>query len=218
MKSKANKADIKIIVVGNSGTGKTSFCSRWVKNSFNEKYRATIMTDFSYKIFKYNGYDYKIQLWDLAGQDKNIHTTKTLAKNAHGCIIFCDITNIKTRNDTLKWKVSIKENSNFPGTREPSPCFLIENKMDLVSEEEAKNTSDIAEFSQSNDFVNFFRTSAKTGDNIEDAMNYIVSSTIDKLEEYQQKYGDNEKERNSFISLTPQDPDTKKKLEEDCNC
>lgn len=214
------KADLKIVVVGNSGTGKTSFCNRWVKNYFSEKYRATIMSDFSYKIFKYNGFNYKIQLWDLAGQDKNIHTTKILAKNAHGCLIFSDITNIKTKNDTLKWKASLDENSNFPGGEEPSPCFLIENKIDLVSEEVVKDTREVAEFSERNGFLNFFRTSAKTGENIEEVMGYILTYTIDKLEEEEQKNGNaNKKERDSVITLAPNDPDTVKKLDgNDCEC
>lgn len=220
MDSSSYKADLKIVVVGNSGTGKTSFCNRWVKNYFSEKYRATIMSDFSYKIFKYNGNNYKIQLWDLAGQDKNIHTTKILAKNAHGCLIFSDITNIKTKNDTLKWKASLDENSNFPDSDEPSPCFLIENKIDLVNEEIIKDTSEVAEFSQNNGFANFFRTSAKTGENIEEVMNYILTYTIDKIDEEEQKTGKiAKKERDSVVTLEPQNPETSKKLNDnDCEC
>lgn len=90
--TKENRADIKIIVIGNSGSGKTSFCYRWVSNSYSDKYKATVMTDFKYKIHKYKGYSYKVQLWDLAGQDKNVHMIKILTKGAHGCLIFCDIT------------------------------------------------------------------------------------------------------------------------------
>lgn len=59
--------DLKIIVVGNSGTGKTSFVNKWTKNTFNETYKATIVSEFGYKIFEYNGKFYRIQLWDLAG-------------------------------------------------------------------------------------------------------------------------------------------------------
>ena len=64
---------IKIIIIGNSGSGKTSFCNRWIKGSFSETYRATIMTDFSEKIYMHNKKEYKISLWDLAGQDRNIY-------------------------------------------------------------------------------------------------------------------------------------------------
>jgi small GTP-binding protein len=60
--------DLKIIVVGNSGTGKTSFVNKWTKNTFSETYKATIVSEFGYKIFEFKGKFYRIQLWDLAGR------------------------------------------------------------------------------------------------------------------------------------------------------
>jgi small GTP-binding protein len=59
--------DLKIIVVGNSGTGKTSFVNKWTKNTFSDAYKATIVSEFGYKIFEHKGKFYRIQLWDLAG-------------------------------------------------------------------------------------------------------------------------------------------------------
>jgi Ras-related protein Rab-7A len=67
MKQKNFRNDLKIIVIGNSGTGKTSFVNKWTKNSFSETYKATIVSEFGYKIFEYKGKFYRIQLWDLAG-------------------------------------------------------------------------------------------------------------------------------------------------------
>ena len=49
---KTTKADIKIIIIGNCDTGKTSFYQLWVKQKFSEKYKATIMTDFNFKIYE----------------------------------------------------------------------------------------------------------------------------------------------------------------------
>jgi small GTP-binding protein len=99
MMHKNTKADLKIVVVGNCNTGKTSFCHLWVKNEFSDKYKATIMTDFNYKIKEYKGEFYKVQIWDIAGQDRNIGTTKLLTKDAHGCIIFSDITNKRSLDE-----------------------------------------------------------------------------------------------------------------------
>jgi Ras-related protein Rab-7A len=59
--------DLKIVVIGNSGTGKTSFVNKWTKNIFSESYKATIVSEFGYKIFEHQGRFYRIQLWDLAG-------------------------------------------------------------------------------------------------------------------------------------------------------
>ena len=178
-----DKRTIKIIIIGNSGSGKTSFCNRWIKGTFSETYRATIMTDFSEKIHKYNNKEYKISLWDLAGQDRNIHTTKILTNNALCCLVFCDITNIKSRNDTLKWKKSVDDNSTFLNTQNKIPCFLIENKIDLVDESTVKDISELSEFSQKNNFSGFYRTSAKTGENVDFIMNSIIGYIINKLME-----------------------------------
>ena len=186
------------IIIGNSGSGKTSFCNRWIKGTFSEKYKATILTDFSEKIHTYNNKEYKISLWDLAGQDRNIQTTKILTKNALCCLVFCDITNIKTRNDTLKWKCSVDENSTFLNTENKIPCFLIENKIDLVDENTVKNISELSEFSQKNNFSGFYRTSAKTGENVDFIMNSIIGFAINKLEELSKNIEKKEQRNSSF--------------------
>lgn len=67
--NKNTKNELKIIVVGNSGTGKTSFVNKWTKNTFDIVYKATIVSEFSYKISEFKGKFYKIQLWDLAGKN-----------------------------------------------------------------------------------------------------------------------------------------------------
>ena len=93
------RSDLKIIVIGTSGTGKTSFVNKWTKNIFNETYKATIVSEFGFKIFDYEGKLYRIQLWDLAGQDKNAMVTKIFAKDAHGCVVMSDATNSQTREE-----------------------------------------------------------------------------------------------------------------------
>ena len=91
------RRDIKIIVIGNEGTGKAQFINKWTKNIFSETYKPTIVSEYGFKMYEKNGKLYRIQLWDLAGQDKNAMITKIFAKDAHGCIIMSDATNIITR-------------------------------------------------------------------------------------------------------------------------
>ena len=93
------RSDLKIIVIGTSGTGKTSFVNKWTKNIFNDTYKATIVSEFGFKVFEDNGKFYRIQLWDLAGQDKNAMVTKIFAKDAHGCVVMSDATNTQTRDE-----------------------------------------------------------------------------------------------------------------------
>ena len=86
------RTDLKILVIGSSGTGKTSFVNKWTKNIFNEEYKATIVSEFGFKVFEHEGKLYRIQIWDLAGQDKNATVTKIFAKDSHGCVIVTDAT------------------------------------------------------------------------------------------------------------------------------
>ena len=93
------RSNLKIIVIGTSGTGKTSFVNKWTKNIFSDTYKATIVSEFGFKIFENEGKLYRIQLWDLAGQDKNAMVTKIFAKDAHGCVVMSDATNSSTREE-----------------------------------------------------------------------------------------------------------------------
>ena len=95
----AFRSDLKIIVIGTSGTGKVEFVNKYTKNIFSDTYKATIVSEFGFKIFEQKGKLYRIQLWDLAGQDKNSMVTKIFAKDAHGCVIMSDATNIHSRDE-----------------------------------------------------------------------------------------------------------------------
>jgi GTPase Era involved in 16S rRNA processing len=83
-------------------------------------------------------------------------------------------------NRTIKWKNSIDENARFFDGL-PLPCILIENKVDLVSPEEAKNDSEFKEFSQKNKFIGCFRSSAKMGININESMEFLIQNIVDRL-------------------------------------
>ena len=177
------KSIIKIVIVGNSGTGKTSFCNKWMKDKFIDEYQATIMSDFSYKIYEYKGNYYKIQFWDIGGQDKNIYTTKVFSKGAHGCLIVSDITNPETLDKALLWKKAIEENTKFIDGN-PIPILLIQNKIDLVNKDDLTNNNEISKFVEINKFINYFNTSCKDGTNINESMDYLLSIIIDKINEY----------------------------------
>ena len=92
------RSDLKIIVIGTSGTGKTSYVNKWTKNVFSDEYRPTIVSEFGFKVFEHEGKLYRIQLWDLAEQDKTSAVTKIFAKDSQSCIILSDA----TKPDTLE--------------------------------------------------------------------------------------------------------------------
>ena len=213
--SKTTKNDIKIIVVGNSGTGKTSFVNKWIKDTFDESYKATIVSEFSFKVIDYKDKSYKIQLWDLAGMDQNICITKIFSKDSHGCIVVSDITNEKTLPECVKWKNTVDETTKFIDDSY-IPAILIRNKVDLL-EENNDNDNDnddenmIKEFCEKNKFLRCFKTSAKTGTNIEEAMNFLISNIIDRMDKIAQS-GSNpfEKQRESLVLQKSKNSDNNK--------
>ena len=211
--SKTTKNDIKIIVVGNSGTGKTSFVNKWIKDTFDESYKATIVSEFSFKVIDYKDKSYKIQLWDLAGMDQNICITKIFSKDSHGCIVVSDITNEKTLPECVKWKNTVDETTKFIDDSN-IPAILIRNKVDLLEENNDNDNDDenmIKEFCEKNKFLRCFKTSAKTGTNIEEAMNFIISNIIDRMDKIAQS-GSNpfEKQRESLVLQKSKNSDNNK--------
>ena len=174
------KNELKIIVIGNSNTGKTSFVNKWTKGTFTDFYKATVVSEFSYKIFQYKDKFYRIQLWDLAGQDQNTHITKIFSKNSHGCIVLCDITNKDTLKDTLKWKESVDESTRFIDG-EILPSVLVQNKIDLVEEEALKDEEEIKKFAEENKFIGYFRTSVKMGVGVDECMEFLISNILERI-------------------------------------
>ena len=201
------RTDIKIVVLGNSGTGKTSFCNLWVNNEFNEEYKPTIMSEFSFKMYNYKGNYYKVQIWDLAGQDKNIYTSKVFTKGAHGCLILYDAENQESFENTTKWKKSIDDNTTFVDET-PLPITLVQNKIDLVDPENLeKDEEELKKFVEDNGFLTFSRTSCKNKQNINETMDHLLSNIIDRLEEYHKK-NNLPMDDNKRTSIVIQNPST----------
>ena len=181
------RTDIKIVVLGSSGTGKTSFCNLWINNTFSEEYKATVMSEFSFKMYNYKGNYYKVQVWDLAGQDKNIYTSKVFTKGAHGCLILYDTQDKKSFENTIKWKKTVDDNTTFiDGT--PLPIVLVQNKIDLVEAEALEgDEEELKKFVDENKFLTFTRTSCKNNQNVNETMDFLLANIIDRLEDYHKK-------------------------------
>ena len=200
--------DIKIILVGNSNSGKTSIANRWTKDQFSPFYKATIASEFSYKLFEHEGIYYKIHLWDLAGQDKSIKVTRVFCNDAHGVIVVSDITkmsNLKDLKDTLEWKNSISEVSKFMDGSD-LPMILLENKVDLIEEDNSDiNINDMiksGELCSKNDFLAIYRTSAKKNININESITFLIKYIIEKLEKISQdEMNEIKNKKNEKISI-----------------
>lgn len=179
------KKDLKIIVIGSSGTGKTSFVQRWLKDEYQDNYKPTILSEFGYKIFKYEEILFRVQLWDIGGQDKSPAVTKIFAKDSHGCLILTDINNKKTLDEALIWKQLVEEESLFTDG-DKIPFLLIQNKIDLINNEDniKKIEKETKEFCEKNKFVNYFLASAKSNKNINESMDFFLEHIIKRLLTY----------------------------------
>ena len=218
--SKPNtRGDIKIIVVGNSGTGKTCLCGVGTNNDFKGTYKATIMTDYSNKIFKYKGSSYKVYLWDIGGQDRNVHVTKVLTKDAFGCLVMCDCKDQKSLEETLKWKKAIESNTKFKDGKD-LPMFLVQNKIDLLTEDELKDETKIKEFAKTNNFTSYTRTSAKMKIGIEETMESLLGLIIERVDKYEKDSNTKvfSEERKSIVIEKQKEKTTIEKIDNNKGC
>ena len=122
---------IKVILVGNSGVGKTAIINRFYNNSFSEIMNSTIVMNFIEKDVKIKGKFVKLSIWDTAGQEQYKSCNKLFIKNSKIVIFVYDITDKKTFNDLEFWyNFILKELGETPS------IALVGNKLDLVNKEE----------------------------------------------------------------------------------
>jgi len=165
---------MKILVVGDSGVGKTSIVSRYFSGYFENNTIPTIGYDFTTKLYAKSSEKLcRLQVWDVAGQERYQAVSKLYARNVAGCLVVCDVTNPKTLENTLKWKKIIEE---FSEAKIPIPYVLMQNKIDMIIESENEFTKEeyLKEFAEINGFVGFFQTSAKNNINLEESFDFLV--------------------------------------------
>ena len=165
--------DIKIIIIGDVSTGKTSFMKRWITGKFDDEYKITIKYEYNYKVINVNNIIYRVQIWDIGGQDRT-HSclSKIFVKGCHAVFIFSDITVNKTLQNTIIWKNLLNDLPNEFNC----PVILFQNKIDLVEQNKLNETQfEIKKFAEDNNFDSFFRISSKTNEGIDNAMNEIIN-------------------------------------------
>ena len=182
-----NETDIKIIIIGCSGVGKTSFVQRWIKGYFEKSYRPTIVSDFQYKILEWRGKCYRILLWDIGGQDKTPSMAKIFTRDSHGCIVINDISKKDNINETMKWKKVVYDESAFIDG-DKLPFISIQNKIDLL-EGDKDYLNEVMNESQklvdNGDFIGYFMTSVKENINIDEPIKFLIDNIIDRLDKFQ---------------------------------
>lgn len=180
------RTDLKLIVIGCSGAGKTSFVQRWIKGEFENTYKPTVISEFQYKIFECRGNSYRIQLWDIGGQDKSPTMAKIFTRDSHGCIVVCDISRKETFEETMQWKKIVNDESAFIDG-DKLPFILIQNKIDLIKDNnDYLNyiTNETKKMAEDNKFIGYYLTSVKENINVEEPINYLIDNIIERLEKF----------------------------------
>ena len=125
---------LKIVVVGDSGVGKTNIIKRFISNEFSENFKATIGVEFMSKTYKINKHLFKIEIWDTAGQERYKSITAIYYKGAKGALVVYDTTDQSSFNNIDKWILEIKDK-----TSKDIKLMMIGNKIDLVDERKVEN-------------------------------------------------------------------------------
>ena len=171
----------KILVIGELGTGKTSFIKRYVHQFFSDHYRATIGVDFALKLLQWDeeGTIVRLQLWDIAGQERFGNMTRVYYKEAVGAILVYDLTRKDTFSAVDKWKTDLDSKVVLPDGRN-IPCVLIGNKCDQKEPADIeKDIPSMNAFCKQKGFIGWFAASAKANTNVEDACKFLVDRILE---------------------------------------
>ena len=166
---------IKLLLLGDTSVGKSSFINRYFKNFFQEEFLSTIGLDSQNKIIKIFNDKYKLTIWDTAGQERFRSITRNYYKNADGVFLIYDVNDSENYDNITKWVNDIKENNTAVDNK--ITIYLLGNKIDLNqrkidyvrAEEMAKNLG-----------VKYFEISCKLNININEVVNRMVLDVYQK--------------------------------------
>ncbi|CAH1406197.1 unnamed protein product [Nezara viridula] len=153
---------LKLLLIGDSGVGKSCLLLRFADDTYSESYISTIGVDFKIRTIELEGKTIKLQIWDTAGQERFRTITSSYYRGAHGIIVVYDCTDRVSFENLKVWMEEIQRFAS-PDVNK----LLVGNKVDLsdkrqVSEEEAAELA--AKYK-----IPFMETSAKSGNNVENS-------------------------------------------------
>jgi len=190
----------KLLIIGESGVGKTCLLLQFTEGSFTSNHLTTIGIDFKIKIINLEEKQIKLQIWDTAGQERFRTITKTYYKGAHGIILTYDVTDENSFKNIRNWVKQIEQNA------QTNVCkVLVGNKCDR----EDRKVSYDEGLQLANEFkMPFFETSAKS--------NYNVSETFTFLTKDILSISEPKSDKKDVIEIKTDKTDNKKKLKSCC--
>jgi Ras-related protein Rab-2A len=194
----------RIIIVGDTGVGKSCLLLRFSEDKFNENHDVTIGVEFGTRSLKVDNQLIKLQIWDTAGSESFRSITRSFYRRADGVLLVYDVTARHTFENCSYWMSEIRQNGN-----EDVIIFLIGNQADLVSQNEPAEVAvkDAQAFVKENGLSGFIETSAKSGMNVENAFKEFCKVLVGKWKERQES---EPAPKPQMISLTQQTKKEKK--------
>lgn len=205
----------KLLLIGNSGVGKSCILMRYADNSFTENFFNTIGVDFKIKTITLNDQVIKMQIWDTAGQDRFRTLTSSYYRGAHGIIIVYDVTNRDSFDNVRQWMQEIEKFAS-----ENVNKLLVGNKSDLEEQREVTYDEGV-ELAKKFD-IPFLEVSAKNSLHVDDTFTTMATEIQTRfLKEKSQKKdvkNFNMKGNPNSINLNNNTQDVKKDEEKSKNC
>jgi len=161
----------KITIIGDGGVGKTTLIKKYTQGKFQEDYISTIGAQFSIYEYKINSDEIKLFFWDLAGQGDFQTFRSSFYEGSKAIIIVYSLERndmgTKSLKNVTKWYNEMRQHC------EEIPIILFANKTDLVKDPEVDENS-IKELSLKENYLGVYKTSAKTGNGVNDAFKAII--------------------------------------------
>ncbi|KAI9021102.1 small GTPase [Hyaloraphidium curvatum] len=158
----------KIVLIGDSGVGKSNLLSRFTRNEFNLESKSTIGVEFATRSIQVDGKTIKAQIWDTAGQERYRAITSAYYRGAVGALLVYDIAKHNTYENVNRWLKELRDHADTN-----IRIMLVGNKSDL-RHLRAVPTDEAKQFAAENDLL-FIETSALDSSNVETAFQRILS-------------------------------------------
>lgn len=159
----------KLLVLGDSKVGKSCLILRYTEDQFPEDFLTTIGVDFKVKNINIENQDYKLQIWDTAGQEQFRSITKSFYRNSHGVLVVFDLSDRESFESVPTWI-----NSVLQSCESPINIILVGNKCDLDHAVSKKEAEDLA----SSFNIKYIETSAKNNLNVDEAFSCLAKDVI----------------------------------------
>lgn len=172
---------IKLILIGDTNVGKSSFLIKFIHDQFTGTNISTIGIDFSIKVITVDNETVKLQIWDTAGQERFRTITNSYYRGAEGIILMFDLTDKSSFDNLNRWMKDIQNYS-----RSNISVVLVGNKNDECTNkytDGSKQTTQISseainEFMKKYNIVSFFETSTKDGSNVNEVFEEITRKIL----------------------------------------